>query len=511
MSNWAAIDLGTNSFHMVVAAVSDDGSFEVLTSEKDMVRLGEGSPGDIAELSEAAMARGIAALGRFRVIAQTFDAAVVAVATSAVREARNGREFVRRARTEAGVDVQVIAGVEEARLIHLGVLQALPVYDQQVLVVDIGGGSTELVIGRAGRELAARSLKIGHLRLTNRFFPDGRITETALHECRLFVRSFLAPTANEMQPLGFDVAIGSSGTATELGHLIRLRSRGATVAAGVDTVIDAIGLDQVLAELTLWRTAEERAMQVEGLAAKRSDVIVGGALLLSEIFRSFGIERMITSPYALRIGLLVDQSKGTAAGAARLSDLRRNSLLEMVSSFEEDPAAVEHAAALAMQLFDQTQSLHGYQAEERELIEAAALLRNVGAFVSHSGHHRHSYYIVRNSDRLLGYTDREIEIIAQVARYHRRSGPKSSHPQFDELIEPDKTRIRWLSGLLRIAVGLDRTGVGAVESVSSTVEPELIHIAVHAAHAADTEVEVHSANQRSGVLAGMAERAVVIS
>ena len=241
MTNHAAIDIGTNSVHLLVAEVGQDGEFTVLTTDKETVRLGDG-PGDIRLLSEDAISRGVAALRRFKAIADSFDATIYAVATSAVRESDNGHVFVERA-AQAGVTVDVISGPEEARLIHLGVLQALPVFDQQLLMVDIGGGSTEFLIGKSGRSLGARSLRIGHLRLTNRFFPGGVITAESVAACRVYARSFIVPAVNALKRLGHQTAIGSSGTAEALGDMIRLRSHGESVGAGLDTVITDEGLD----------------------------------------------------------------------------------------------------------------------------------------------------------------------------------------------------------------------------------------------------------------------------
>ena len=222
----AAIDLGTNSFHLLVARLDAEGRFEMLAKEKETVRLGSGS-GDMALLTDAAMDRGIAALTRFRRIADSFDADVAAVATSALREAANRSVFVERARAEAGIEVQVVSGVEEARLIHLGVIQSLPLFDEQILVVDIGGGSTEFLVGRGREVRSAHSTKLGAIRLTDRFFPDGRIKGDAVADCRTHVRSFLVPTIRRVRELRPFVAVGSSGT-------INTVARMAIAAAGGD-------------------------------------------------------------------------------------------------------------------------------------------------------------------------------------------------------------------------------------------------------------------------------------
>lgn len=508
-TNHASIDIGTNSIHLLVAEVGDGGEFEVLTTEKETARLGDNPEGS-RELSGDAIDRGVRALTRFRAIADSFDATIHAVATSAVREAENGHVFVQRAHDEAGVEVDIIAGPEEARLIHLGILQALPVFDQQMLMVDIGGGSTEFLIGMGGRSLDARSLRIGHLRLTNRFFPGGIISAESVRECRDYVHAFLVPAVTAMRPLGFQVAVGSSGTAEALGDMIRLRSHGESLGAGIDTVVTRDGLAAVLEELVAWETPEERAKNVDGLASRRSDVIVGGAILLLEIFDAFGVKEMVTSPYALREGVLLDRTLGVVSGSGRLADLRRDSLLRMVETFEEDHDHVQKSTDLSLALFDQLKDLHGLRLADRELLEAAGLLHNVGLFVSHAAHHHHSEYIIRNSDRLLGYTEREVEVIAQVARYHRRSAPKPSHSRFVELEDRDKSRVRWLAGMLRIGIALDRTRQQVVEALVVRQDAETIRIGGRLG-TGDGSVEQFMANERAGLLASTANRKVVVA
>jgi exopolyphosphatase / guanosine-5'-triphosphate,3'-diphosphate pyrophosphatase len=207
----AAADLGTNSFHLVIARVAKGGGFEIITREREKVRLGHGG-GDMKELADDAVDRGIATLARMRRLAQSAGAPMRAVATSAVREAHNAAVFLDRARDEAGVEVEVISGFEEARLIHLGVLQAVPVYDQRHLLCDIGGGSTEILVGQGAETLTARSFKLGAVRLTDRFFPNGTIPDGAVDECRAYVRSTFAVYEREVARKKFRVAVGSSGT-----------------------------------------------------------------------------------------------------------------------------------------------------------------------------------------------------------------------------------------------------------------------------------------------------------
>jgi len=510
----AAIDIGTNSIHLVVAEVDSRGGFDVVTSEKETVRLGSGT-GEMRELTAAAMDRGVGALQRFRQIADVHNATIHAVATSAVREADNGAVFLDRAAQEAGVQVDIISGNEEARLIHLGVLQALSVFEQQILVIDIGGGSTELVVGRAGRVLVARSLKLGHIRLTNRFFPDGRVDPGALQACRDHVRSFLAPAVTTFRGVGFQIAAGCSGTISTVAALTRAASpttpAPSMLSSGGTGEIEASALAALVERLASFPDPESRVANTPGLEAKRADVIVAGAILLEQLFDRLGIETMTVSPFALREGVLLDRVHGEDGGVHHLSNIRRDSVIRFADAFEEDRSHVEHATDLALQLFDDLKEVHGYSVFERNLLEAAGLLHNVGLFVSHASHHKHSYYIIRNSDRLAGFTNHEIELIAQVARYHRRSGPKPTHDAFMRLDPADQTRVRMLAGVLRVAIALDRTRRRVVTRVHAVVNDRGVMVEVEVADGADTSLELYTARDRVALLGEAVGRPVEVS
>src|SRR5437660_5095413 len=258
----AAIDIGTNSIHLVVARPVEGNRFEVLTTEKEMVRLGSGA-GDMKELAPAAIDRGVACLDRYRKIAELSDASIRAVATSAVREAENRDEFIDRARKEAGVDVEVVSGVEEARLIHLGVLQTVPVYDQRMFLIDIGGGSTELLVGEQGHVLDARSVKLGAIRLTDHFFRDEPVTADAAAACRTYVRAFLSPVLRDFRRYGFDVAVGSSGTVLNLAEMALARREDRERRSG-NLMFTRAELDAVVDELLAAPRVKDRA-QLPGL------------------------------------------------------------------------------------------------------------------------------------------------------------------------------------------------------------------------------------------------------
>ena len=428
----AAIDIGTNSIHLLIARPTGNNRFEVIDREKEVVRLGSGS-GDMKRLAPDAMERGLDTLRRFQQVAASRGADVYAVATSAVREAENRSEFVRRAKDEAGVRVAVISGAEEARLIRLGALQAVPAYDQRHLIIDIGGGSTEFVIGEGDVVLDARSLKLGAIRLTERFGLSGAVKRKALQECRQFIRSYLAPVARMTTSLGFEVVIGSSGTIVNLAEMARAARGEPPLRQVSGATIGAEDLADVIEVLEACASVEER-MAVPGLDPKRADIVLGGALVLEQAFAFLGIEEMIVSDFALREGVLLDAlRRRDKTSIGHLRDLRYESVMHVAALVPGESEHAEHSTELALRLFEQTSDLHGLDASYEEVLEAAGFLANVGLLVSHDRHHLHSYYVIRNSDALTGFTDDEIELIAQVARYHRKSAPKPTHAAFAAL------------------------------------------------------------------------------
>jgi len=507
----AALDIGTNSFHLVVARFSGEGhQFEVITREKEMVRLGSGS-GDMKLLEDDAIDRGIAALTRCRQIAEAHGARLYAVATSAVREADNAAVFLARARDEADVDVEVISGTEEARLIHLGVLQAVPVYDKRMLLIDIGGGSTEVLVGERSDILTSGSLKLGAIRLTRRFFRNESLHPAAVDSCRRHVRAALAPIRREVRKQGFEVAVGSSGTIGAVASMIAAaRNTGAAaprvwnnfeftrkeVRGVVRSIIDAGSI-------------EER-LKLPGLDEKRADIILGGAIILEQAMGELEIASMVVSDYALREGVLLDARERERGGAlTELHDLRRRNVRHLSELMDDDQAHAAQTARLALEIFDQTTKHHHLDDDARELLESAALLANVGQFVSHDKHHKHSYYVIRNSDHLSGFTDHEIELIALIARYHRKSAPKQGHPEYAALRPQDRELVATCAGILRVAIGLDRTHNALVDHVVVSRAPKrdaaddgarpLVIEAVGKPNA-DLSLELYTASERKDLL-----------
>ena len=424
-----------------------------------------------------------------------------------MREAEDSQDFITRAWDEAGIDIAVISGPEEARLIHLGVLGAVPLARTRHLVIDIGGGSTEFIVGHDIEPKLMRSLKIGHVRTSNRFFPDGIITSEAVDECRVFLLSFLVRVASEAGLYSFDRVVGSSGTFETMSEVAReLRSDDHSDNSGAVTREE---FDAALAVILAARTPHERS-EISGIDPQRADTIVAGALIVEAIMTTFGVDEFTVSPDALREGLILDrlnQDETDRSGLHHLSAIRASSVRDVVERHGETIAAAHQATDISMQIFDSTIDQHGLGDYERDVLEAAAMLHNIGRFVGHSAHHRHSYYLIRNTDHLAGFHEQERELIALVARYHRKSAPKSSHTGYGALNDADRRRVSVLAGILRIGIALDRTGQSAVSKVAVKVKANTIVLSVHGA---DIDLEVFSADQRKSLLEGALRTPIVI-
>jgi len=486
---------------MVIARAVPGGSPEVLAREKMPVRLGSGGD-DMDLLQPDAIERAVNALIECRHIAEAHNAEVAAIATSAVREARHQTEFLNRAYDEAGITVEVVSGIEEARLIPLGAMSAVPISGRPHLVIDIGGGSTELVVAKDAHPEFARSIKLGHIRLTDRFFAGGIIGSGSVTACRRHIRSWVAPVASEVRRLGFEVAVGCSGTIEAVAFLCSVR-RGEQPLNITNATITRTELATLEADLIM-RVRPEDRLGVAGLDARRSDVIIAGVVLLHELFKLLEVNTMVISTGALREGVLVDRfnlrGRTNDDGLHHLNDLRRSSALALARSYREDLLHAEHATDLALELFDETQPLHGFGTEESELLEAAGLLHNIGRFVADSKHHKHSYYLIRHSERLAGFTDGELKLIALVARYHRKSAPQPRHPAFASLSESDEHRGKVLAGLLRIGIALDRTYKRAVKQVHANLEGATVLIDVEITEGTDAGIEGFTAQRNRGLL-----------
>jgi len=495
----AAIDVGTNSFHAIIASVSEKGSLRILSREKEMVRLGE-SATDIKRLSDAAMERGIKAMKRFAIMAQKANVVVRAIGTSALREAENKDEFIALVEEEANIHIDVISGIEEARLIYVGVSHALPIITQKALIIDIGGGSTESAIGQFGNLLHVHSAKLGALRLTQRFFPDGLITPERVQACRTFINGELSACIRSIQNTGFDSVIGSSGTIHAFVSMIYAEKQRRLPETLNGISIQSDDIYSIINTLINAPRTEDR-MLIPGIESKRADIIIAGSLILEHYLQSLSISKILISSYALREGIVFDtiDKQKDIHEFHHLTKLRYDTVYSLCELYKVNIEHADHVKKLALQIFDDTIHKHNLGDEERELLEAASLLHDVGYHISPEQHHHHSQYIISHCI-MPGFTNDESQMIGMIARYHRKSHPKKKHPLFNSY-SPERQRIvSILAGMLRIAEGLDRRQQQLIDSVHCDIHDDVMTISLHTKQKALIDIEIWGAERRIALL-----------
>jgi exopolyphosphatase / guanosine-5'-triphosphate,3'-diphosphate pyrophosphatase len=453
----AAIDIGTNSVHMIVVQVRPDLSFEVIDREKEMVRLGAGGL-DGRRLTDTAMQAALAALSKFRRLAESHRVdEILAAATSATREAENGGEFLAAIERDTGIRPRVISGTEEARLIHQAALYGVDVAGRPAVVIDIGGGSVEITLGSVQKPQLGRSFKLGVIRVTERFVKSDPLSARDERKLVRHITQTVEPYASEIVSAGFDRVIGTSGTILSLGQVAAQMVDGRAPRELRNLRIAARHIHRLRKQVTDL-TLQQR-LRLPGLESRRADIVVGGAVLLDTLLRRLGAEDITLCDLALREGLILDfihRNRKRIAQIDQYPDVRRRSIIELAERCRYSAEHAREVARLALALFDQTRGIHGLTDREREWLEYAALLHDVGVHISYEKHHRHSYYLIKNGD-LRGFDPQEIEVMALVARYHRRAAPKKSHPELKALPSPVRRAVRALAACLRLAEGLDRS------------------------------------------------------
>jgi len=453
----AAIDIGTNSVHMIVVRVRADLSFEGIDREKEMVRLGAGGL-DGRALTPEAMHTALQVLSKFRRLAESHGVdETVAVATSAVREAENGGEFLRAITQQTSIRARVISGTEEARLIHLAAAYGTAVPGEMAVAIDIGGGSVEITRGSGPTLDRGRSFKLGVIRLTERFVNSDPIASRDQRKLVRHIDAELGEYLDQLVEATFDRVIGTSGTILSLGAVVAAEGGRSPDAPLRNRRVSAKQLRH--ARKTLTALDLERRLRVPGLDPRRADLAVAGAILLDEILRRLGAAEITLCDLSLREGLVLDyiaRHRKEIAQADRYPDVRRRSVIELAERCNYWPDHAHQVARLATALFNQTRAVHALTDREREWLEYAALLHDIGVHISYRGHHKHSYYLIRNGD-LRGFEPDEIETMALLARYHRRQAPKRHHEGYRELPRNRRKMVRTLSAILRLAENLDRS------------------------------------------------------
>jgi exopolyphosphatase/guanosine-5'-triphosphate,3'-diphosphate pyrophosphatase len=460
----AAIDIGTNSIHMIVVRVRPDLSFEIIDREKDMVRLGAGGL-DGRSLTPAALGAALQTLAKFRRLADSHKVdEIVASATSATREADNGGDFIAEVERQTGIRIRVISGTEEARLIHLAAAYGVDIGGSTAVVIDIGGGSVEVTLGTATHLTLGKSFKVGVIRLTERFAKSDPLSGRDERRLVKHLNREMGGYLDQVAARGFDRVIGTSGTILSLGAL-GSSDGGAQPEELRNRRVTAKALHKLRKRLTA--LSLEGRLAIPGLDPRRADLSVAGSVLLDTILRRIGAEELTLCDLALREGLVLDYIHRNSARiqkVERYPDVRRRSVIELGERCRYWPEHAQQIAKLALAIFDQTRSVHGLGDREREWLEYGALLHDIGVHISYERHHRHSYYLVKNGD-LRGFDPEEIEIIALLARYHRQAAPKKSHEGYGDLKAPARKAVKAMAAMIRLAEGLDRSHAQALDGL----------------------------------------------
>lgn len=493
----AAIDIGTNSIHMIVVQVRPDLSFEVIDREKDMVRLGAGGL-DGRNLTDTAMAAALQTLSKFRRLAESHKVdEIVASATSATREAENGGDFMAEVDRQTGIRIRVISGTEEARLIHLAAAYGVDIGESTAVVIDIGGGSVEVTLGTTSDLTAAKSFKTGVIRLTERFVHSDPLSGRDERRLVKHVDREMGAYLDQIAARGFDRVIGTSGTILSLGVMAA-----ADGAGRVEDVRNLRVAGRAIKRLRKRITAAgiQERLRIPGMDPRRADLSVAGSVLFDTILRRLGAEEFTLCDLALREGLVLDYIHRNSARirkVERYPDVRRRSVIELGERCSYWSEHAQQVARLALSIFDQTRSVHGLSDREREWLEYGALLHDIGVHISYERHHRHSYYLIKNGD-LRGFQPQETEVIALIARYHRQATPKKSHDGYGDLPGALRRAVRALAAMVRLAEGLDRSHAQVLTGID--LFPRGDDYLARLRTSGDVELELWAAHRHVGPL-----------
>lgn len=481
----AAIDVGSNSIKLLVARVDakDPEHFEIIAREKEMVRLGHRTLAT-GRLPAAALAKGVECLTRYAALARAAGAnRILAAATCAVREASNAAEFARRVKAAADVDLEVISGEEEARLVTRAVRSEFSGSADPLLVIDIGGGSTEVVVADGERILFTESLDLGALRLSEAWGHEDPLPAKAAGQMRKEIRRRLKRIRSTVKATGFRTAAGTSGTILALADITAARA-GRAVAPARHRPLARRELSGVVNLLV--STNARQKLRIQGLEPRRRDIITAGALILEGLMRAFGIRTLLASERSLRDGLLLDAVAHDRPVAGGAHDLRRAAVERLGRRARLERGHAEKVRDLALSLFDQTHALHQLAGREREWLGHAAYLHDLGVLIGYARHHRHSAYLITHGE-LKGFSAEEVEILAMLARFHRKLGPSMRHKPYRRLDPWLRPVVKKLAALLRLADALDRTHRAAVGSVHAEIRNRTVVLKLVAQSSTDLE------------------------
>ena len=511
----AAVDIGTNSAHMVVAEMDHIGEMRVLDSDKVTLRLGQAIDAE-GFITEDGLERTAKTLSHMREIAASYGATLRAVATHAAREARNYKQFLARMEKDAGVKVDIIDGIEEARLVFLGMRYGMALAGTTCLGMDVGGGSTEIIVAKDDDIRFVSSFKLGAVTLTEKYFGRGGPTPEKLRQLREHVVSRLAPLPQEARRFSFDRALASSGTAKALAGVHAKLWTGAEVSDPNGYTVPRQDLLQIvgrLSELLL----PSRIKDYSGLDASRAEIILAGAIIIEEVTKLLKVKEWVVTSYGLREGLVADTFyRAYGRVADDLPDVQWHSVLQFARRLQLNEAHALQVKRLSLRLFEQLAPVlkpndqgDDYE-EDIKLLKAAAYLRESGKFLSAPNYHKHSQYLISNS-RLPGFTEPERAMMGLVARFQRKGTPSPDNRYCTELTLDEIERLKLFSGIVRLAAALDRSRQGRVLDATVVCAPGAIEITVHHDPGYFPDVELHKAGLEQAALEKCFDRKVTIA
>jgi exopolyphosphatase/guanosine-5'-triphosphate,3'-diphosphate pyrophosphatase len=473
----AAIDIGSNSIHLIIARMDKAGQLEILDTEKISVRLGQFLQAD-GHMSPEGQRRALKTLTHMAKIASAYGAMVRAVATHSFREASNHQALMDEIQAKTGIKIELIDGVEEARLVYLGMRYALPIEHIPCLGMDIGGGSTEIIVARGEQIKFVTSVKLGAVTLTSKHFGAQNVTATAIKKLHEYINLRIEPLGRSVSHNSFKRAIASSGTAKAIAvmHSRIFRKRELLDENGYK--LPAKDVRALVGAMERLRSPK-RIREVFGVDPARADIILAGAAIMEEVARVFRVKEWTITSFGLREGVIVDSFRRMAGErVGRSRDIRWESVRQLAEQWQVDLEQAEAVTNLAVEIFDKLAGyLHPEQNDksewlaDRDLLRVAALLHESGKFISQSSYHRHSYYLI-NHGRIMGFTQDERHLIALVALHHRKAMPKFDQGELKGLHKPEFKRVEFLAGILRLAVALSRSRKRSVKGVTLRRKPE---------------------------------------
>ena len=509
MLKLALIDVGSNSIHMIIAEIQPDFSHKILDRHKHVTRLGDDTF-KTGRFSADAIEKGTEVIRNFTMLARNRGVMrIEAVATSAVREASNGGELIENVERQTGVRIRVVTGLEEARLIYLGVRQSMDFGDRNLLIADVGGGSVELITGNRRELLCAATLKLGAIRLNDLYLKPARSLRDGLEQLEQAVEVQLQKALPRFKKVGFEEFVGTSGMVGNLAEIMHLQNTGRPLPQL--NLARFAYKDVVVVEKLLTDTPPARRREIPGMDVTRADVLLPACIVLRKIMERLNIPELTLSDKAIRDGLLYDFMERHREGIqaeSEIPNLRRREVIRLARKCHYDVVHTHQVAKLGLQIFDQTTAIHKLGEREREWLEYGAILHDIGFLINPRQHHKHAYYLIKNSD-LAGFTADEIELIGNIARYHRKARPEEDHRTVKDLAPEYRRTLETLAGILRVANALDRSHFGVVRSIDCNISGKAVELLLNTSD--DAALEVWAGRERSEMLADAFGREIVLT